>query len=177
MSLYALVARFGFCSRNLFLRNTNIIDQKIWRYEYEKSNYFIYGSSGMAESPTAANGCIVTYGVNGMGGGMGGPGGPGGMGRPGQQSGTTGGNTYGAGTQLTLADSNGNVVATFTVKTTAQAIVIGSDAITAGQTYTLYSGGTYSGTLDENGYASGGTITGGTQIASGTVNAKVTALS
>ena len=26
MSLYALVARFGFCSRNLFLRNTNIID-------------------------------------------------------------------------------------------------------------------------------------------------------
>ena len=144
-------------------------------FYYNGGTVFSVGSSGMAESPTASSGYIVTYGINGMG--MGGPGG--GMGgRPGQQQqgGTTGG-TYGAGTQLTLADASGNVVATFTVKTTAQAVIIGSDLITAGNTYTLYSGGTYSGTLDANGYATGGTITGGTKIASGTVSAKVTALS
>ena len=147
-------------------------------FYYNGGTVFSVGSSGMAESPTASGGYIVTYGVNGMGmgGGMGGPGG--GMGgRPGQQQDGTTGGTYGAGTQLTLADASGNVVATFTVKTTAQAVIIGSDLITAGNTYTLYAGGTYSGTLDANGYASGGTITGGTKIASGTVSAKVTALS
>ena len=141
---------------------------------------FSVGSNGMAESPSSGSGeYTVTYGVNG--GGMGCPGQGGG--RPGQggfdpgsQSGTTTG-SLGAGTQLTLADESGNVIATFTVKTTAHAIVIGSPDITAGKTYTLYSGGTYSGSLDENGYAAGGTITGGTKIASGTIDSKVTALS
>ena len=137
---------------------------------------FSVGSNGMAESPSTGSGeYTVTYGVNGGGMGGGRPGQPGSF-APGSQSGTATG-SLGAGTQLTLADESGNVVATFTVKTTAQAIVIGSPDITAGKTYTLYSGGTYSGSLDENGYAAGGTITGGTKIASGTVNSKVTTLS
>ena len=137
---------------------------------------FSVGSNGMAESPSTGSGeYTVTYGVNGGGMGGGRPGQPGSF-DPGSQSGTATG-SLGAGTQLTLADESGNVVATFTVKTTAQAIVIGSPDITAGKTYTLYSGGTYSGSLDENGYAAGGTITGGTKIASGTVNSKVTTLS
>ncbi len=143
-------------------------------FYYNGGTVFSVGSSGMAESPTASDGYIVTYGIGGSS--TGGHGGMGGS-RPGQQGGSSSGSTYGAGTQLTLADASGNVAAAFTVKTTAQAIIIGSDLITAGNSYTLYSGGAYSGTLDENGYASGGTITGGTKIASGTVSNKVTSLS
>ena len=151
-------------------------------FYFNGGTVFSVGSNGMAESPSTSGGTYtVTYGING--GGMGGPGQGGfGGGRPGQggfdpgsQGGTATG--LGAGTQLTLADDAGNVVATFTVKTTAQAIVIGSPDLVSGQTYTLYSGGTYSGSLDENGYAAGGTITGGTKVASGTINSVVTALS
>lgn len=147
---------------------------------------FSVGSNGMAESPSSSgNAYAVTYGING--GGMGGPGQGGG--RPGQPGGFDPGTqsggfdpgtqsgSIGAGTQLTLADESGNVIATFTVKTTAQAIVISTPNIAAGNTYTLYSGGEYSGSLDENGYAEGGTITGGTRIASCTVNSKITAMS
>ncbi|MBQ9519356.1 MAG: hypothetical protein IJR59_05635, partial [Firmicutes bacterium] len=155
-------------------------------FYFNGGTVFSVGSNGMAESPsTSGSAYTVTYGISGGGmggdpgqGGFGpGQGGPGSQGSfdPGSQGGTTTG--IGAGTQLTLADEGGNVIATFTVKTTAQAIVIGSPDISAGKTYTLYSGGTYSGSLDENGYAAGGTITGGTKVASGTVNSTVTALS
>ena len=135
---------------------------------------FAVGSSGMAESPsTNGKGYAVTYGVSGgMGGGMGGPGG---MGRPGQ--GGTSGSTIAAGTLLTLADANGNVVAALKVKVNTSAVILSSDSIVKGGTYTLYSGGTYTGTLDENGYGTGGTISGGTKVASGTISSAVTALS
>ncbi len=141
---------------------------------YNGGVLFAVGSSGMAESPsTGGKGYAVTYGVNGMS--MGGPGGGfGGMSRPGQ--GSTSGTSVAAGTLLTLADANGNVVAALKVKVNTSAVILGSDSITSGTAYTLYSGGTYTGTLDENGYGTGGTISGGTKLASGTVTSAVTAL-
>ena len=138
---------------------------------YNGGTLFAVGSSGMAESPsTSGKGYAVTYGVNG---GMGG--GPGGM-RPGQ--GNTGSTSaIAAGTLLTLADANGNVAAALKVKVNTSAVILGSDSIVKGGTYTLYSGGTYTGTLDENGYSTGGTVSGGTKVASGTISSAVTALS
>ena len=56
-------------------------------------------------------------------------------------------------------------------------VVMSSSSIKSGSTYTLYSGGTYSGTLNDQGYAAGGTLSGGTKLGSAAVNAKVTALS
>lgn len=140
---------------------------------YNGGTLFAVGSSGMAESPSAnGTGYAVTYGVNGgMGGGFGG-----GMGGPGQ--GNTGSTSaIAAGTLLTLADANGNVAAALKVKVNTSAVILGSDSIVKGGTYTLYSGGTYTGTLDENGYGTGGTVSGGTKVASGTISSAVTALS
>ncbi|MBE6852999.1 MAG: carbohydrate-binding domain-containing protein [Ruminococcus sp.] len=71
-----------------------------------------------------------------------------------------------AGTLCTLADESGNVITAFSPSKNAAAIVISSPDIKTGTTCRLYTGGTYSGTLNENGYASGGTIADGTEAAS-----------
>ena len=60
-----------------------------------------------------------------------------------------------AGTTIQLADSGGNVVATFVTAKRTASLVFSSAAITAGEDYTVYTGGTASvtaglgdGTLD-----------------------------
>ena len=146
-------------------------------FAFNGGNIVAMGSAGMAQASTsnASGAYMLTYGVNGSGS-QGGPGGMGGN-RPGQggQSGST--SSVAAGTPLTLADENGNVIMSFTPGIAAQAIVMGSGDIKSGTKYILSKNGTYSNTYDENGYAQGGTVTNGTSIASATVSSKVQSMS
>lgn len=69
------------------------------------------------------------------------------------------------GTLCSLADSSGNVVFAFTCSKYAQAAVISSPDIKTGEKYTLYTGGTFNGTLGKDGTATSGTISEGTSVA------------
>jgi hypothetical protein len=59
---------------------------------------------------------------------------------------------------------------------TTQSAVFSSDSFVTGETYTLYKGGTYSGTFNDDNYAYGGTITGGEKLATATVKSKLTTM-
>ncbi|MBR1737571.1 MAG: carbohydrate-binding domain-containing protein [Firmicutes bacterium] len=152
-------------------------DKSTDSFAYNGGELIAVGSSGMAESPTTSvsSGYTLTYGMS-SGGNQGGSGsgGPGGN-RPGQGGSSSA--SIPAGTLLTLTDSSGNVIMSFKTKNAYSTVVMSSDSIKSGSTYTLYSGGTYSGTLDDQNYGTGGTISGGTKLGSATVSAKVTALS
>jgi hypothetical protein len=82
-----------------------------------------------------------------------------------------------AGTVLTLTDASGNVVVSFETKNAATFVMISSPELKSGSTYTLYKDGTYSGTLNDNGYATGGTLSDGTKLASATISSKATSMS
>lgn len=69
------------------------------------------------------------------------------------------------GTRVTLTDANGNVIATFVPVKDYVSVVVSAPSMSQGETYTLYTGGTVEGT-DANGYAEGGTLSGGTSFAS-----------
>ncbi len=130
----------------------------------------VAGTSDMAAYPTAnySNGYTLVYGGDSQNKGGGGFG-------PGNMGGS--GGTISANTLITLADSSGNVVLAFKpVKSTGN-VIFSSDNIKSGETYTMYTGGTYSGALNSNGYGEGGTISNGTKVASATVASKLTKLS
>ncbi|MBN1173651.1 MAG: hypothetical protein JXA67_15885, partial [Micromonosporaceae bacterium] len=65
--------------------------------------------------------------------------------------------TIAAGTALQVVNGTGTVVATFTVSKTMQNLVYSSSAITKGEQYKIYSGGTSSGT-SVGGLATSGTL-------------------
>jgi hypothetical protein len=74
--------------------------------------------------------------------------------------------TLQSGNILTIADSTGRVLSALKVPSSLNmngALVYASPSFAAG-TYSVYSGGTYTGTLDENGYGVGGTVSGGTLV-------------
>lgn len=77
-----------------------------------------------------------------------------------------------AGTLIHIADSSGNDVLTFMPTKTYQSVVIASPSLTTGS-YTLFVGGTSSGTAADGIY-SGGTYSGGTQAANFTISSIVT---
>lgn len=155
-------------------------------YGDKSSDYMAYnggtiiavGSSGMAAYPTSSysSGNTILYGISssGMGGGQNKPGGFGG-GMGGSSSSSS--STISADTLITIADSDGNVIAAFKPKNNVQSIVFSSEDIKTGTTYTIYKNGTYSGTLSSDNYGTGGTISGGTKVASGTVTSNLTTLS
>lgn len=99
---------------------------------------FGIGSSDMMETPTATNGTYIV---------------------------ASSGVSLKAGNLISAADANGNVVAVLTVPADLNmtgAIQFYSTEATS--TTKLYSGGTYNGTLNSDGYATGGTITGATAV-------------
>ena len=69
-----------------------------------------------------------------------------------------------AGTSIAVCDENGKVLVSFTSPKSFQTAVITAPEIQKGQSYTVYSGATVQN-ADENGFASGSTLTGGTKIA------------
>ncbi|MBQ7265948.1 MAG: carbohydrate-binding domain-containing protein [Firmicutes bacterium] len=140
-------------------------------FAYSGGDLFAVGGGGnMAQSVTSnsSTAYVLTYGMSSSGSGFGGN-------NHGQQSSSS--SSISAGTRLTLTDSNGNVIMTMVPENGVENIIMGSSNIKKGSTYTLYSGGTYSTETDAQNYGTGGTLTGGTKIASGTVSGIVTALS
>ena len=77
--------------------------------------------------------------------------------------------TLSANSVIAVADSSGKTLAALTVPAdmNMSGLVIFSNASASSSTYSIYSGGTYSGTLDSHGYGTGGTITGGTKLTAG----------
>lgn len=68
-----------------------------------------------------------------------------------------------AGTLFDLQDSTGNIIASFAPSKNYQTVVISSPEITTGGTYSIYSGGTVSGT-NVDGLYTDGTHSGGTKV-------------
>lgn len=66
-----------------------------------------------------------------------------------------------AGTIVNISDSSGKTIATFAPKRTIASIMITSPNLSAGSTYTISTGGTYTGGTNSNGYYTGGTYSGG----------------
>ncbi len=79
-----------------------------------------------------------------------------------------------AGTLVHLEDSAGNTILTFAPEKQYQSVVISSPLLKNGGTYTLYSGGTSTGTKAEGGQYSDGTYQNGTKVVSFTLSSSVT---
>ena len=81
--------------------------------------------------------------------------------------------TLPAGTLIHIEDSSGNAVLTFAPSKAYQSLAFSSPELVRGETYTVYYGGTDSGTLTNNLY-SGGSYSGGAEYTSFTVASTVT---
>lgn len=78
-----------------------------------------------------------------------------------------------AGTLVHLEDNEGNIIATFAPSKDYQSVVISSPNLKSDGTYTLYSGGTSTGT-ENDGLYSDGEYQEGTEVASFTISSSVT---
>jgi len=110
------------------------------------------GSAGMAQAPSASstqNSVLVRFGGMGQGG------------------------TQPAGTLVHIQDSAGEEVVTFAPSKAYQSIVVSSADLLMGSAYTVYLGGSSTGTVSDGLYT-GGTYTPGTEYAGFTVNSPVT---
>ena len=77
-----------------------------------------------------------------------------------------------AGTPITIKDSSGNIIMCISPLKSYSHIYFSSDKLTEGETYTLYEGGECSGVIDEKtGVYSGGSISGGSEAGSVSLNA------
>lgn len=81
--------------------------------------------------------------------------------------------TLEGGTLVTLADSKGTPVLSFTPEKTIQSIVISAPELKSGEDYTIYTGGTSTGQV-KNGLVQGGKLEGGTKVVSFTLGDAVT---
>ncbi|WP_410770341.1 carbohydrate-binding domain-containing protein [Fontibacillus sp. BL9] len=81
--------------------------------------------------------------------------------------------TLEAGTLVTLADSKGVPMLSFTPEKSMQSIVISAPELKSGETYAIYTGGTSTGQA-KNGLVEGGKLEGGTKIVSFTLGEAVT---
>lgn len=96
---------------------------------------FGIGSSGMIEGPTTVNQPYIQYSASSSGGmnGMGG--------RPGN-TGSSGSSSIASGSTITINDSTGNTLYTYTTKKTAGYILYSSPNLVNGSSYTIKSGTT-----------------------------------
>lgn len=78
-----------------------------------------------------------------------------------------------AGSMLHIAGGDGEEVLTFVPTKAYQSVVFSSPALQNGETYTVYVGGTSSGTATD-GFCTGGTYTPGSQVANFTISSIVT---
>ncbi|MBR6719138.1 MAG: carbohydrate-binding domain-containing protein [Oscillospiraceae bacterium] len=70
-----------------------------------------------------------------------------------------------AGTLIAVTDDDGRVLAVLKTPKQAQGIVVSADGMSDG--YHIYTGGTYDGTLNSDGFGTGGSWSGGTEVATG----------
>lgn len=109
-----------------------------------------YGSSGMAQTTSDSstqNSVIMTYN-----------------------------SSQAAGTMVHLQDSDGNTIVTITPNKAYQSIVITSPELQKDKTYTLYTGGSSTGT-EKNGLYTNGKYTAGTKVVNFSISSSVTCLS
>ncbi|MGE4548179.1 MAG: carbohydrate-binding domain-containing protein [Intestinibacillus sp.] len=81
-----------------------------------------------------------------------------------------------AGTLVSLTDSSGKTIVSFTPAKQYKNIVISTPDLAKGNSYTLYSGGADSGTAD-GGYVAGGTVTGATKKTAVSLSDIITSIS
>lgn len=85
---------------------------------------------------------------------------------------------HSAGELVTICDSNGNAIVSVAPLKSYGHIMFSSSELKEGETYTVYEGGTCTGTLDaESGVYEGGSLEGGTAGASGTTGSESKLLS
>lgn len=77
--------------------------------------------------------------------------------------------TLSPGSIIAVADASGNALAALTVPEdiNMSGLVIFSNATATSSQYSVYNGVSYNGTLDDNGYGVGGTVSGGTKMTAG----------
>lgn len=75
-----------------------------------------------------------------------------------------------------IQDASGNDVLTFQPKRAYSSIVFSSDDLVSGGSYSIYTGGSYSGGTNTDGLYTGGTYSGGTHKKTFTVTGKVTSV-
>lgn len=101
------------------------------------------GSSGMAQSITGDGQCTIMTDID----------------------------SQSANTLFALTDSSGNVIASFTPPKEYTNVVVSAPSIKAGESYTITCGGSISG-ADSNGYCESGTVSGGTEITTITMDSE-----
>jgi hypothetical protein len=82
--------------------------------------------------------------------------------------------TVSSSTLFHIQDASGNDLVTFKPLRTAYYFVFSSPELKSGSTYSLYTGGSYTGTTSTNGLYTGGTYSGGTSQKSLTISSKLT---
>lgn len=116
------------------------------------------GTKDMAVTPNSTGGKAYILSGSSSSGGMGGGG------RPGQSS-SSSGTTISAGVPFKVADSSGNEILVYKAPVQAQWLFVMTPEMTSGSSYTLTTGGSYSGSVETgiNGYGimTGGTYSGG----------------
>lgn len=114
--------------------------------EYNGGTLISYGTAGMSELPdSSSQGYTATwYGID-----------------------------IAANTLVSITDSGGNIIAAFTPDKDINCFTIGSESISQGDILSLNTGGAYNGILNENSYATEGSITGQTNINQLTISDKV----
>lgn len=73
-----------------------------------------------------------------------------------------------------ITDESGNVIAAFEAQKSFASLIVSSEEFASGQTITVYTGGSASGTMAESGLYEGASCSGGTQAASLTLSSTVT---
>ena len=81
-----------------------------------------------------------------------------------------------AGTTVTLADEEGNVVVAYKLLKQAQGIIISAPDIETSSSYSIYTGGTLSDSLSEDGYTDSGRISDASSIGTSEITSSVTAI-
>lgn len=81
-----------------------------------------------------------------------------------------------AGTICSLTDEKNNVIVAFKVSKTSEAMVISTPEIKKNNKYYIYKDGKYSGTLNDDGFAEGGTLLSGTEAGNCTPSSSVTTI-
>lgn len=115
---------------------------------YNGGELLAIGSSGMMEYPSASasTGCGIVYS----------------------------GSSITAGSQVVITDADANVLAVFNNPKAASSIIYCSETLSSGDAISIYTGGTYTGSLNDDGYATGGLYNTGTLLNSITLTSNIT---
>ncbi len=108
-------------------------------FEIDGGSLAASGSSGMAQSPSSGDQAYLAMSF---------------------------GSTVPVGTVLSIVDSDGTLIASFTTTKSSASLVISADGIESGETYTVYSDGTVTGGETVDGLTVGGTLSGGDELGS-----------